>query len=66
MATGEGKTLVVETTNFLRETNFRGSSQNLFLVERFTRVNADVLLVHGGGSDDVYTGLHRADSDEAV
>ena len=40
----EGDTLVVETTNFLRETNFRGSSENLLLVERFTRVNADVLL----------------------
>ena len=40
----EGGTLVVETTNFLGETNFTGSSENLHLVGRFTRVNDDVLL----------------------
>ena len=40
----EGNTLVVETTNFLRETSFTGSSANLHLVERFTRVDADTLL----------------------
>ena len=40
----EGDTLVVETTNFLRETAFRGSSANLHLVERFTRVDAQTLL----------------------
>ena len=40
----EGDTLVVETTNFLRETHFQGSSANLHLVERFTRVNEDRLL----------------------
>ena len=42
----EGDTLVVETTNFLRETSFmRGaSSPDLNLVERFTRVDADTLL----------------------
>ena len=34
----EGDTLVVETTNFLRETHFEGSSANLRLVERFTPV----------------------------
>ena len=34
----EGETLVVDTTNFLRETHFEGSSANLHLVERFTRV----------------------------
>ena len=34
----EGDTLVVETINFLRETHFEGSSANLQLVERFTRV----------------------------
>ncbi len=41
----EGDTLVVETTNFLRETNFmRGSaSQHLMLIERFTRIDADTL-----------------------
>ena len=40
----EGETLVVETTNLLGETNFGGSSANLHLVERFTRVNTDTLL----------------------
>ena len=41
----EGDTLVVETTNFLRETNFmRGATTpNLTLVERLTRVDADTL-----------------------
>ena len=37
-------TLVVETTNFTDQTNFRGSRKNLHLVERFTRVDADTLL----------------------
>jgi hypothetical protein len=37
-------TLVVETTNFLRETSFRGSSANLLLTERFTRIDADTLM----------------------
>ena len=40
----DGRTLVIETTNFLRETSFRGSSANMRLVERLTRVNADTLL----------------------
>ena len=40
----QGRTLVIDTTNFLRETSFRGSSANLHLVERLTRVNADTLL----------------------
>ena len=40
----DGDTLVVETKNFLRETSFRGSSQNLQLTERFTRVDAETLL----------------------
>ena len=40
----EGETLVVETTNFLRETNFTGSSASLHLVERFTRVDVDTLI----------------------
>ena len=38
------RTLVIDTTNFLRETSFRGSSANLHLVERLTRVDADTLL----------------------
>ena len=40
----DGDTLVVETTNFLRETHFEGSSTNLHLVERFTRVGAEALV----------------------
>jgi hypothetical protein len=33
----EGDTLVVDTTNFTDKTNFRGSGENLHLIERFTR-----------------------------
>lgn len=39
----EGNTLVVESTNFSEKTNFRGSSENLHLVERFTRIAEDSL-----------------------
>ena len=40
----EGDTLVVDTRNFTHKTSFRGSTENLRLVERFTRVDADTLL----------------------
>jgi hypothetical protein len=40
----EGDTLVVDTTNFTNRTNFRGSGENLLIVERFTRVAEDTLL----------------------
>ena len=40
----EGKTLVVDTTNFTDKTNFRGSGENLRVVERFTRVDEGTLL----------------------
>lgn len=40
----EGETLVVETKNFSGVTAFRGSSPNLHLTERFTRVADDTLL----------------------
>jgi hypothetical protein len=40
----EGRTLVIDTANFLRETSFRGSSADLHLVERLTRVDADTLV----------------------
>jgi hypothetical protein len=40
----EGDTLVVDTTNFTDKTRFRGSSQNLHVIERFTRVDARTLL----------------------
>ena len=37
----EGETLVVVTANFTDKTRFRGSSPDLHLVERFTRVDED-------------------------
>jgi hypothetical protein len=40
----EGDTLVVDTTNFSDRTNFRGADENLHLVERFKRIDADTLL----------------------
>ena len=36
----EGDTLVVDTTNFTDKTRFRGSSDRLHVVERFTRTDA--------------------------
>jgi hypothetical protein len=39
----DGDTLVVDTTNFTDRTNFRGSGENLHLVERFTRVDASTI-----------------------
>jgi len=40
----DGGTLVVDTTNFYQGTSLRGSSANMRLTERFTRVGADMLL----------------------
>jgi hypothetical protein len=40
----EGDTLVVETKNFLRETSFRSSSDNLHLIERIQRQDEDTLV----------------------
>ena len=40
----EGDTLIVDTTNLTGETSFRGSGENMRVVERFTRVDADTLL----------------------
>ena len=37
----EGDTLVVETTNFTDQTRFRGSSKDLKVTERFTRVDSN-------------------------
>jgi len=39
----EGPTLVVETVNFSDKANFRGSDENLRLVERVTRVAPDTI-----------------------
>jgi hypothetical protein len=40
----EGDTLVVDTTNFTGRTRFRGSSENLHVVERFRRTDASTIL----------------------
>ncbi len=40
----EGKTLVVDTTNFTDKNPFRGSGENLHLTERFTRADANTLV----------------------
>ena len=40
----EGDTLVVDTTNFTPKTSFRGATENLHTIERFTRVDAKTLL----------------------
>jgi hypothetical protein len=39
----EGDTLVVESTNFKSQTNFRNADANLKVVERFTRVAPDTM-----------------------
>jgi hypothetical protein len=39
----EGETLVVETTNFNGKNPFRGSDENLKVIERFTRVADDTI-----------------------
>jgi hypothetical protein len=40
----EGDTLVVDTTNFTDKTRFRGSTANLHVVERFSRIDDQTLL----------------------
>jgi len=40
----EGDTLVVDTTNFTDQTRFRGSTENLHVVERFSRLDGRTLL----------------------
>lgn len=39
----EGDTLVVDTTNFTSKTHFRGSSENLHVVERFRRTDQNTI-----------------------
>ena len=39
----EGDTLIVETANFTDKTAFQGSSENMRLTERFTRVDEDTI-----------------------
>ncbi|MBI2149573.1 MAG: hypothetical protein HYU27_03070 [Acidobacteria bacterium] len=40
----EGDTLVVDTTNFTDKTRFRGASEDMRVIERFTRVGPNALL----------------------
>jgi hypothetical protein len=40
----EGDTLVIDTTNFTDKTRFRGSTENLHVIERLTRVDDKTLL----------------------
>jgi hypothetical protein len=40
----DGNTLVVDTTNFNEKTRFRGSDENLHVIERFTRVSPTIIL----------------------
>ena len=39
----DGDTLVIDTMNFTDKTRFRGSSENLHVVERFSRIDANTL-----------------------
>ena len=41
----DGDTLVVDVTNFTQETDFRGSRENLHLIERYQRVNPQTLRI---------------------
>lgn len=40
----EGNTLVVDTTNFTANSNFRGATKDMHLVERFTRTGPDTIM----------------------
>jgi len=40
----EGDTLVVDTTNFTSQTRFRGATEDLHVIERFTRIGPDTIL----------------------
>jgi len=40
----EGDTLVVDTTNFTDKTNFHGATEDMHVIERFTRMDAHTLL----------------------
>jgi hypothetical protein len=45
IARWEGDTLVVDVTNFSEEANFRGSRENLHLIERYKRINPTTLQI---------------------
>jgi hypothetical protein len=45
IARWEGETLVVDVTNFSQETDFRGSRDNLHLIERYKRIDPTTLQI---------------------
>jgi hypothetical protein len=45
IARWEGDTLVVDVTNFSQETDFRGSRENLHLIERYKRIDPATLRI---------------------
>ena len=47
----EGDTLVIDVTNFSDETNFHGARQNLHIIEKLKRVNANTLSVEFTAED---------------
>lgn len=51
----EGDTLVVETTNFTNDSPFQGSSKDMKLIEKFTRINNDVLMYEFTVNDPAFT-----------
>ena len=65
----EGDTLVVETTHFNGRAPYRGSSENLTLTERFTRIGETVLEYQFTLDDPTvwtrpWTGMFRFDKDD--
>ena len=53
----EGETLVIETRNFAPKRKWRGTTDNMHLVERLTRVDAETLLYEFTVTDpDTWTG----------
>ena len=64
----EGDTLIVETTNFNDKVQFRGSSENLRLIERFKRVDRDTIIVpgHRQRSHELDRFVDRRSADETV
>jgi len=48
----DGNTLIVETTNFNGKNAFRGASENMKVIERFTRVADDVITYQFTVEDD--------------
>ena len=59
----EGDTLVIETTNFRPERGWRGSTGNMKLIERLTRLDPETLeyQVHGDRSGYVDQSMDRRD-----